>query len=122
MKSIGAGVEVYLWLGVADMRAGFDRLSHFVQEHVKRSVISGGVYVFLSRCRRKVKLLYWDLDGYAIWYKRLEAGALKVEKREGVFQVTAIDLEELLRGLDLSRIILRKNAEKGLYSLDETHK
>jgi len=58
--------------------------------------------------------LYWDKDGYAMWLKRLEAGVFKVEVKEGYEQITGIDLNELLAGLDLSRIKLRKNVEKGL--------
>ena len=115
MKELKAETEVYVWLGAADMRSGFDRLAQLVQERLSRSVIGGGVYVFLSRCRRRVKLLYWDADGYAIWYKRLEAGALRVEYKEAVEIITGIDLKELLWGIDLSRIKLRKSAEKGLF-------
>ena len=116
MKSVELNAQVYLWLGATDMRAGFERLSQLVQEKVDRSVISGGIYLFISRCRRRVKLLYWDRDGYALWYKRLEAGSFKVNIREGVEVLSAVDLKEILSGVDLSRIKLRKEAENGLYS------
>ena len=98
------------------MRCSFDRLSSLVAENIKRSVIAGGVYVFFSRCRRKVKILYWDQDGFAIWHKRLEVGSYRVERVESYDLVTAIDLEELLRGTDFSRIKLRKNAESGSFN------
>lgn len=116
MKAVATEAEVYLWLGVTDMRAGFERLAALVQERMSRTVLAGGLYVFVSRCRRRVKVLYWDNDGYALWYKRLEAGTFRVEQREGVEIVSGIDLEQLLSGIDLSRIILRRNAEKGLYN------
>lgn len=115
MKGIASDAQVYLWLGVTDMRAGFERLAARVQERMSRSVMSGGIYVFVSRCRRRVKILYWDNDGYALWYKRLEAGTFRMEQRDGVEIVSGVDLEQLLSGIDLSRIILRRNAEKGLY-------
>jgi transposase len=63
-----------------------------------------------------VRILYWDKDGYAMWLRRLEAGIFKVELRDGYEQITGVDLAELLSGLDLSRIKLRKSAENGLYS------
>ena len=116
MKAVATEAEVYLWLGATDMRAGFERLASLVQERMNRTVIAGGMYVFVSRCRRRVKILHWDRDGYALWYKRLEAGTFRVEQREGVEIVSGVDLEQLLSGIELSRIILRRNAEKGLYN------
>lgn len=98
------------------MRLGFDRLSEKVKLELKRTPLAGGYFVFLSRCRRKVRILYWDRDGYAIWQKRLEAGAFKVEAVDGYEVITGVDLLELLSGIDLSRIKFRKSAEKGLYS------
>lgn len=116
MRGISPESEVYLWLGATDMRAGFERLAALVKEKLQRAVMAGGLYVFVSRCRRRVKLLYWDRDGYALWYKRLEAGMFRVERRDGAEVITGVDLLELLSGVDFSRIIVKKNAEKGLYS------
>lgn len=116
MKGITSDAQVYLWLGATDMRAGFERLAALVQERMSRSALSGGLYVFVSRCRRRVKILYWDNDGYALWYKRLEAGTFRIAQSNGCEIVSGVDLEQLLSGIDLSRIILRRNAEKGLYN------
>jgi transposase len=115
MRAVPADTAVYVWQGAADMRAGFERLAALVEEHMQRSVLGGGVYVFVSRCRKRVKLLYWDNDGYALWYKRLEAGAFRVEAQAGVEVITGIDLQELLTGMDLSRIKMKKGADRGLY-------
>ena len=115
MRGLDPGVSVYLWLGRTDMRMSFDRLSRLVQEQLSRSVVAGGVYVFFSRRRERVKILYWDRDGYALWQKRLEAGTFRVENREGCEEISGVDLEELLSGVDLSRIKVRRNAENGLY-------
>jgi transposase len=79
-------------------------------------VLTGGLFVFVSRCRRRIKLLYWDRDGYAVWIKRLEAGVFRIEKKEGYEQITGVDLEELLLGMDFSRMKLRKSAASGLYA------
>lgn len=116
MRAIGSGVPVYLWLGRTDMRMSFDRLSLLVGEQLSRSVIEGGFFVFFSRKRERVKILYWDRDGYALWQKRLEAGVFRVESREGSEEISGVDLEELLSGVDLSRIKVRRNAENGLYA------
>jgi transposase len=95
---------------------GFDRLALLVREQLSRSVIDGGLFVFFGRKRDRVKILYWDRDGYALWQKRLEAGVFRVESREGHEEISGVDLAELLLGIDLSRIKLRKNAENGLYA------
>lgn len=116
MKGIAEEAEVFVFLGKADMRAGFEKLAALVHEHLKRSVLRGGIFVFISRSRKRVKLLYWDTDGYALWYKRLEAGSFRVTEKDGVEVISGIDLGELLSGVDISRIILKKNVEKGLYS------
>lgn len=116
MKSFSDGTEVYLWQGVVDMRTGFDRLAAFVSEHLSQSVInSGGVYLFFSKCRTKVKLLYWDKDGYALWYKRLEAGKYRIPRAELHEMISVDELDMLLSGTDFSRIKLAKNAEKGSF-------
>jgi transposase len=107
---------VYLHRGVTDMRCGFDRLAAKVDAELARSVMRGGLYVFLSRCRRRVKLLYWDRDGYALWQKRLEAGVFRVARCDGYEEITGVDLEALLSGTDFSRIKLRKSAENGSFA------
>jgi len=108
---------VYLYTGILDMRVGIDRLSQLIKEQCNRSIISGGWYVFFSRMRERVRIIYWDRDGYALWTKRLEAGSFKVEKGlNGYEEIAAVDLEEILNGVEFSRIKLRKQAEKGLFS------
>lgn len=114
MRDISECVSVYLWLGVMDMRIGFDRLALFVKERMQRDVLVGGLYVFLSRRRDRIKILYWDRDGYALWFKRLEAGVFRVERFEKHEEITGIDLQELLRGVELNRIKFRKNINKGI--------
>ena len=97
------------------MRLGVDRLSAQIQSELSYSVFTGGLFVFVSRCRRRIKILYWDRDGYALWLKRLEAGVFRIERADGYEEITGVDLEELLSGMDLSRIKLRRSAAKDLY-------
>jgi transposase len=51
------------------MRRGFDRLLRMAEEHLARDVLAGGLYVFVNRRSDRLKLLYWDNDGLAIWHK-----------------------------------------------------
>jgi len=115
MRSVPVDAAVYVCTGILDMRVGMDRLAERVLLSGKR-VLDGGFYVFFSRTRDRVRIFYWDRDGYAMWTKRLEAGSYRIEKRDGIEEVTALDLESLLSGMDLSRVRLRKQAENSLYS------
>jgi len=114
--TIPGDVSVYLFTQATDMRRGFDRLAALVETFLQRSVLSGGLFVFFSRRRDRVKILYWDGDGYGLWYKRLEQGTFRIEEREGCEEVTGVDLQWLLHGMDLSRIALREQAKKGIYA------
>lgn len=116
MLKIPEDVAVYLWTSPMDMRCGFERLAELIRAKVGKQVIAGGVYVFLSRKRERVKLLWWDCDGYALFYKRLEAGTFKVEWQDGHQQLSGVDLKLLLSGMEFKRICLRKDVEKGLYN------
>lgn len=114
MLRIPEEVKVYLYSGRADMRWSFDRLRALAKEQAKRDPLSGGLYVFLSRSRDRVKILYWERDGFCVWMKRLEAGVFRVQEQPGYEEITGVDLEELLRGVEFSRIKLRKEVEKRL--------
>ncbi len=57
-----------------DLRKGFDGLSAAVQTVFDRHVLDGHLFLFLNRRRDRIKLLWWDRDGLAIFYKRLEIG------------------------------------------------
>jgi transposase len=56
------------------MRNGFDGLAGIVRNQLKKDPISGDVFIFINKTRTHIKLLYWDGDGFALFYKRLERG------------------------------------------------
>ena len=113
MRNIPEESQIFIFTGTLDMRVGMDRLAAMVAEAGKR-VMNGGYYVFFSRTRDRSRIFYWDRDGYAMWTKRLEAGAFRVEKRDGMEVISALDLEALLEGTELSRIKFRNTAHTTL--------
>ena len=78
MLSVPPAVKIFFCLVPADMRRGFDGLMRMAEEHLRQNVLHGGLFVFINRRRDRVKLLYWDLDGLCIFYKRLEQGTFEV--------------------------------------------
>lgn len=103
MRSLDYFSEVYLHRDPVDMRKSINGLSLIVLEEMKMPFRQGGLFVFVSRCGRKLKLIYWDRTGFALWYKRLEKERFRWPRGHGDEAIT-IDpdqLERLLSGLDV---------------------
>jgi len=94
------------------MRKSFDGLHALVREHLELDAFAGHLFVFTSRRRDRVKILYWDRDGFAVWSKRLEEGTYAVpfgdSAKERRQEITVQELGALLSGIDLSQAKRRK--------------
>lgn len=66
MLKVEEAPVVCLYAQPCDMRCGFDRLAELARKVTNKSVLQGGLFVFVSRDRNRVKILYWDRDGYAL--------------------------------------------------------
>jgi transposase len=72
MWHVRSGMKVYLSLGYTDMRKSVNGLSQYVSEVLEKDPLSGHLFVFCSRSRKILKILYWDHNGFALWYKKLQ--------------------------------------------------
>ena len=103
--------RVWLCTSPTDMRKGFDTLAVLVREALGDDPLSGQLFLFVGRRRDRLKILYWDRDGYALWYKRLEAGTyrLPVAADDAArVELSASELAMLLEGIDLRSVKRRK--------------
>jgi transposase len=102
-------VRIFLGAEPTDMRKGFDGLAEMVRSALGLDPLSGHLFVFRNRRGDRVKILYWDRDGLAYWYKRLERGTFRFpaasssDGTKGV-EVKAADLMMLLDGVDLGSV------------------
>jgi len=78
MLAINNQQRYFLYGDVVDMRKGFDSLCGVVLSVFKMDPLSGDVFIFLRRTKTKIKLLQWQQDGFAIYYKRLEKAPLNM--------------------------------------------
>lgn len=104
-------VRVYLCTSPTDMRKGFDTLAVLVREGLGYDPLSGHLFLFVGRRRDRLKILYWDRDGYALWYKRLEQGTFRMPvapPEAASLELKASELAMLLEGIDLRSIKRRK--------------
>ncbi len=85
------------------MRKSIDGLSQLVEPLLSGDAFSGSVFVFLSRRREKVKLLWWDRHGFWVAYKRLERGRFPRPEELARQGLSLAELTAFLEGIDLTR-------------------
>ena len=110
---------MYLYSQPIDMRKSINGLSYLVSDLAHNSLQEGSLTLFYNRSRDKVKLLYWDKNGYVLLYKRLEKGRFKIIKYNEENEVVTLDnkqLSWLLAGLDYDLMAQNKTLDfSGFY-------
>jgi transposase len=106
MLSLPPSVRLFVATQVVDGRKGADSLMAMVRSVFGQDPLTGHLYVFFSRRRDRVRIVYWDRNGYAMWAKRLERGRFHASSApEGAGPLSAIEAGELalvLDGIDLA--------------------
>jgi len=93
--------RIFLYNNPMDMRNGFEGLSFAIENNFSEKLTSGAFFVFLNKKRNLMKILYWDNDGLAIWYKRLEKGRFQKNKK---VQLNRKEFFMLLEGITPKKI------------------
>jgi transposase len=95
-------VRIFLAVPPTDLRKGFDSLAALTSSVLGGDPLSGHLFVFRNRRGDRLKILYWDRDGYALWYKRLESGVFRFPAPPGDrIEVTPAEMAAILGGIDL---------------------
>lgn len=111
MLSLALPGRVFVCATPTDMRKSFDGLSAVVRDHLKQDPLAGDLFVFRNRRGDRLKLLYWDEDGLAVWAKRLEEGTFEFptpDSDDTAVEVRATELALILGGIELRSVERRK--------------
>jgi transposase len=117
LVSLPTSVHIWLATHATDLRKSFDSLAELVRQQLAGDPLSGQLFVFRNKRADRVKLLYWDEDGFVIVYKRLEAGTFRFpEATAAGVEIRAVDLQMLLDGVDLDSVKRRRRYRRPLPS------
>lgn len=113
MLSIPPTARILIYSQPVDMRQSFDGLAGIVHNVLKQDSFSGHFFIFFSRCKRRIKILQWDRDGYAIFYKRLEKGSYDISKwidqaKGNSIEVDPIHFAMLMAGIHFKETVRQK--------------
>jgi transposase len=115
MLTISRGYRYYLYGKRCDMRKGFDGLCGLVVNEFAQNPLSGDIFIFFNKPRSHVKLLQWQGDGFAMYYKRLEKGTYEIpeiDSSKSALELTSQQLLLILEGICLSSIKKRKRYQQ----------
>lgn len=110
MLHISDKCRYYLYSGDTDMRKSFHTLAALVNYNMKQNALSGDIFIFISKRRNAIKLLRFEGDGYALFYKRLEKGTFEIPSHDAgsaAIIVSDNELTFILKGVSLKRIKYR---------------
>jgi transposase len=103
--SLPPSVRVFVATEPVDGRKGPDSLMVMVRDIFRLDIFSGHLFVFFSKRRDRVRTVYWDRDGIAMWTKRLERGRYRIQRHDqAIRSIDAAELGLILEGIDLERI------------------
>ena len=96
--------KVYIAIGHTDMRKSINGLCHLVADNFESDLFSGNLFAFCNRRRDIIKILFWDKNGFCIWYKRLEKDRFFWPESElEVVDINSSQMSWLLAGLDIGK-------------------
>lgn len=110
MIAVPSDANILLYSAPTDMRKSFDGLAGIVRTELGREPTDGSWFLFINRRQDRIKILHWDRDGLALWYKRLEAGTFEHVRSDNgpVVKIDTTELSMVLGGISLTAAKRRK--------------
>jgi transposase len=103
MISLPSGMKVYVANQALDMRKSFQGIAAMIQAQFNRPSNTGHLFVFHNRGQDKIKIFYWDRNGFVQWYKQLERGRFRFPNHTQIlYEISVSDLTLLLEGIDFT--------------------
>jgi transposase len=94
-------VKIFVKPGATDFRKSINGLAKVASEFMKKEAMSGNIFLFCNKSRNRVKALYWDMNGFCLWLKRLEEDKFPWPRtEEEACEITHEEFSWLLRGID----------------------
>lgn len=106
MRAISEFQQIFLYRNPVDFRKSINGLGAIVQEEMKLDPFAPALYIFGCKRHKRIKILYWDNTGMALWYKKLEQDRFMWPKKHAdeIIELSAQELTWLLAGIDLSQM------------------
>ncbi len=102
MMRVDRATKVYLAVGVTDLRKAINGLSILAQQNMGQDPFGGEYFAFSNKARNRIKVLYWDRNGFCRWQKPLAQDRFRWPKNAAeVMELDGRQLEWLLAGLDV---------------------
>ncbi|MGP8215191.1 MAG: IS66 family insertion sequence element accessory protein TnpB [Bacteroidia bacterium] len=120
MFNISKAYRYFMYGRRADMRKGFNGLCGLVRNEFLQNPLSGDVFIFINRPRNRIKLLHWQGDGFAIYYKRLEKGTYEMPEINSTSASIELDAQQLLLILEgISLLSVKKRRRYTQHFVDK---
>jgi transposase len=110
MLTLSPHLRYFVYNGATDMRKSFDGLTGLVRNELEKKSVGDGVFIFFNRNKTHVKILVWERDGFALYYKRLERGTFELPVSHNN-EINAQTLSLILQGIVLSSVKKKKRWE-----------
>jgi transposase len=108
--------NIYIICGKTDMRKGIDGLATLIQDSFELDPFDDSIFLFSGTSKDRYKCLYFDGNGFAMLYKRLDSGKLQWPKNEKeVRSLTQQELRWLLEGLSIQQPKAIQSSSKGVF-------